>query len=159
MADESRLMRCHCLAHGRRTCRDLAEVLPRACRVVLDVIGQGFDHDEQARQEPLSPEARLASHQGQRPPLMDARQHGLDTQIDDHLVEPNSSLGKAIGSMRTHRQPLPRFLSIAGAPLENNVAERVVQRCLRQRNNSLFDKTPPSASLASVLTRLMATGL
>ena len=157
VADESRLMRCHCLAHGRRTCSDLAEVLPRACRVVLDVIAQGFDHDEQARQEPLSPEARLAYHQGQSPPLMDERKHGLDKQIDDHLVEPNSSLGKAIGSMRTHWQTLTRFLSMAGAPMENNVAERVLQLFLRQRKNSLFYTTPQSASLASVLTSLMAT--
>ena len=109
VADASRLMRCHCLAHGRRTCRDWAEVLPLDCRVGRDVIGQGFDHDEQARQEQRSPEARLASHQGQRPPLMDERQHGLDTQIDAHLVAPNSSLGQAIGSMRTPWQPLPRF--------------------------------------------------
>ena len=58
VADESRLLRCHCLAHGRRTCSDLAEVFPHACQVVLDVIRQVCDHDEQARKDPLSPEAR-----------------------------------------------------------------------------------------------------
>jgi hypothetical protein len=45
-ADELRLMRCHCLAHGRRTCSDFAEVLPHACQGVLNVIRQVFDHDE-----------------------------------------------------------------------------------------------------------------
>jgi hypothetical protein len=31
--------------------------------------------------------------------------------------------------------------------------------CIRQRNNSLLYQNPPSASIASVLTSLMATGL
>jgi hypothetical protein len=157
VADESRLIRCHCLAHGRRKFSDLAEVFPHACRVVLDVIGQVFDHDEQARQEQLSPEARLAYHQAQSQPLMEELKHWLDTQIDDHLVEPNSSLGKAIGYMRTHWQTLTRFLSIAGAPMENNLAERVLKLFIRQRNNSLFYKTPHSAYIASMLTSLIAT--
>jgi transposase len=157
VADESLLIRCHCLAHGRRKFSDLAEVFPHECRVVLDVIGQVFDHDEQARQEQLSPEARLAYHQAQSQPLMDELKHWLDTQIDDHLVEPNSSLGKAIGYMRTHWQTLTRFLSIAGAPMENNLAERVLKLFIRQRKNSLFYKTPHSAYIASVLTSLIAT--
>jgi hypothetical protein len=60
VAAESRLIRCPCLAHGRRKFRDLAAVFPPECRVGLDVIGQGFDHDEHARQEALSPAARRA---------------------------------------------------------------------------------------------------
>ena len=63
VAQEAALIRCHCLAHGRRKCSDLAEVFPHACQVVLEVLRQVFDHDEQARQAQLSPEARLASHQ------------------------------------------------------------------------------------------------
>ena len=97
VADESRLIRCHCLAHGRRKFSDLAEVFPHECQVVLEVMRQVFDHDEQARKEQLSPEERLAYHQTQSQPLMDGLKGWLDQQIDDHLVEPNSALGKAIG--------------------------------------------------------------
>jgi hypothetical protein len=157
VADESRLMRCHCLAHGRRKFSDLEAVFPQECQVVLDVIRQVFDHDEQARQAQLSPEARLAYHQAQSQPLMEERKGWLDKQIDDHLVEPNSSLGKAIGYMRTHWQTLTRFLSVKGAPLDNNLAERLLKLCIRQRKNALFYTTPHSASIASVLTSLMAT--
>jgi hypothetical protein len=63
VAQEAALIRCHCLAHGRRKFSDLAEVFPHACQVVLEVLRQVFDHDEQARQAQLSPEARLAYHQ------------------------------------------------------------------------------------------------
>ena len=100
VADEARLIRCHCLAHGRRTCSALEAVFPHECQVVLDVISQVFDHDEPAREDQLSAAARLADHQAHSPPLMDELKRWLDKQIDDRLVEPNSSLGKAIGYMR-----------------------------------------------------------
>jgi hypothetical protein len=157
VADESRLIRCHCLAHGRRKFSDLEEVFPHECQVVLEVIRQVFEHDEHARADQLCPEARLAYHQAQSRPLMDGLQRWLDTQIDDHLVEPNSSLGKAIGYMRNHWGTLTRFLSVPGAPLDNNLAERALKLFIRQRNNSLFYRSTHSAYIASVLTSLIAT--
>jgi transposase len=159
VADESRLIRCHCLAHGRRKFSDLEEIFPHECRVVLEVISQVFDHDEQARLAQLSPEARLAYHQAQSQPLMDGLKRWLDTQIDEPLVEPNSALGKAIGYMQKHWETLTRFLSVPGAPLDNNLAERALKLFIRQRNNSLFYKSTHSAYIASVLTSLIATCL
>ena len=157
VADESMLIRCHCLAHGRRKFSDLEEVFPHECQVVLNVIRQVFDHDEQAREDELSPAARLAYHQAHSQPLMDELKGWLDKQIDDYLVEHNSALGKANSYMRAHWQTLTRFLWIPGAPMENNLAERVLKLFIRQRNNSLFYKTPHSAYIASVLTSLIAT--
>ena len=61
--------------------------------------------------------------------------------------------------MRTPWQTLTRFLSGKGAPIDNNLAERVLQRGLRPRTNSLCYKSPHSAAIASGLTSLMATGL
>ena len=157
VADESMLIRCHCLAHGRRKFSDLEAVFPHECQEVLQVIRQVCDHDEQARADHLSPEARLAYHQAQSQPLMDKLKRWLDQQIDDHLVEPNSSLGKAISYMQTHWETLTRFLTTPGAPIDNNLAERVLKLFIRQRKNSLFYKNPHSAYIASVLTSLIAT--
>ena len=159
VADESRLIRCHCLAHGRRKFSDLEDVFPQACQVVLRVLSQVFDHDEQARKEQLSPQARLAYHQAQSQPLMEALKTWLDTQMADHLVEPNSALGKAIGYMQKYWATLTRFLSVPGAPLDNNLAERALKLFIRQRNNSLFYKSTHSAYIASILTSLIATCL
>ena len=159
VTDEAMLIRCHCLAHGRRKFRDLEEAFPHACQVVLEVIRQVFDHDEQAHQDQLSPEARLAYHQTQSQPLMDGLKRWLDAQMDEHLVEPNSALGKAMAYMQSHWDTLTRFLSIPGAPLDNNLAERALKLFIRQRNNSLFYKNPHSAYIASVLTSLIATCL
>jgi len=157
MANEAAIIRCHCLAHGRRKFSDLAEVFPHECQVVLEVLSQVFDHDEQARKEQLSPEERLVYHQARSQPLMDGLKCWLDTQFDEHLVEPTSALGKAMGYMQRHWGTLTRFLSAPGAPLDNNLAERALKLFIRQRKNSLFYKSTHSADMASVLTSLIAT--
>ena len=157
VADASRLIRCHCLAHGRRKCSDLEEAFPHACQVVREVIRQVCDHDEHARKDQLSPEARLAYHQAQSPPRLEARKGWLDKQLDGHLVEPNSALGTAITSLQGPWKTLTRFLQLAGAPLDNHIVERALKLCIRQRNNALFYQNSHSASIASVLTSLMAT--
>jgi transposase len=159
VANESLLIRCHCLAHGRRKFSDLAEVFPHECQVVLEVLRQVFEHDAQARQEQLSPSERLAYHQRLSGPLMEGLHTWLHKQVDDRLVEPNSSLGKAIAYLQGHWETLTQFLQRDGAPLDNNLAERALKLFIRQRNNSLFFATEHSAYIASVLTSLIATCL
>jgi transposase len=155
--DETAVMRCHCLAHGRRQFSDLDDVFPVECQVVIDVLKQVFDHDEEARDKQMSPQARLAYHQEYSRPLMDELKRWLDKQFDDRLVEPNGSLGKAIAYMQGHWETLTRFLEIAGAPIDNNLVERALKLFIRQRKNSLFYKTEHSAYIASALTSLIAT--
>jgi len=154
---EGLVIRCHCLAHGRRQFSDIEELFPTECRVVLDVLKQVFDHDEEARDEQMSPQARLAYHQEYSQPLMDELKDWLDHQLEERLVEDNSSLGKAIRYMQDHWDTLTRFLQIEGAPLDNNLVERALKLFIRQRKNSLFYKSEHSAYIASVLTSLIAT--
>jgi len=155
--EEGLVIRCHCLAHGRRQFSDLAEVFPSECRVVIAALQQVFDHEEEARTQRMSPEARLAYHQTYSQPLMNNLKAWLDKQLEDRLVEPNSALGQAITYMQNHWKTLTRFLSIPGAPLENNVVERALKLFIRQRKNSLFYKSEHSAYIASVLTSLIVT--
>ena len=150
-------MRCHCLAHGRRQFSDIAEVFPVECQVVIDVLKQVFDHDAEARDQQMSPEARVLYHQAVSRPLMETRKRWLDPQLDERLGEPHSALGKAIASMQGHWATLTRFLEIAGAPLAHNLVERAVKLFIRQRQASLFSTTAYRASRARVLTSLIAT--
>ena len=77
----------------------------------------------------------------------------------DAIVSPNSSLGKACAYLLNHWQTLTRFLQVEQAPLENNIVERALKLAIRQRKNSLFYATDYSASIASMLTSLIATCL
>lgn len=90
---------------------------------------------------------------------MDGLKRWLEQQFDHRLVEPNSSLGKAMSSLLGHWETLTRFLSVPGAPLDNNTVERALKLFIRQRKNSLFYATEHSAYIASVLTSLIATCL
>jgi hypothetical protein len=158
-ADEAALIRCHCLAHGRRKFSDLEEVFPHECQVVLEALKQVFEHDEVARQQQMDARERLAYHQAYSGPMMAGLQDWLKKQGDDRLVEPNSSLGKALAYMQGHWETLTRFLHLPGAPIDNNLCERCLKLFIRQRRNSLFYKTEHSAYVASVLTSLIATCL
>jgi hypothetical protein len=159
VANEAVLIRCHCLAHGRRKFSDLEDVFPQECQVVLEALKQVFDHEEVARKEQMDGATRLAYHQEWSRPVMDGLKGWLNKQVDDRLVEPNSSLGKAIAYLQGHFETLTRFLQVPDAPLENNIVERALKLCIRQRKNSLFYKTEHSAYIASVLTSLIATCL
>jgi transposase len=103
------MIQCHCLAHGRRKVSDLEDVFPQECAVVLETLKQVDDHDEEARDQHMSPAARLAYHQDYSQPLMKGLKTWRQKQCDDRLVAPNSALGKAMSYLLGHWQPLPRF--------------------------------------------------
>jgi hypothetical protein len=155
--DEGALIRCHCLAHGRRKFAELEEVFPDECAVVIEALKQVFDHEEEARVQQMSAAARLAYHQHHSGPIMDGLKHWLEQQFEDRNVEPNSSLGKACTYLLGHWPTFTRFLEVAGAPLDNNTVERALKLFIRQRKNSLFYATEHSAYIASLLTSLIAT--
>jgi len=90
-ADEGVLIRCHCLAHGRRKFAELEDVFPQECAVVLEALAQVFDHEEEARRQQLNPTARLTYHQHASGPIMVALKHWLEQQFEERTVEPNSS--------------------------------------------------------------------
>ena len=93
-ADEAALIRCHCLAHGRRKFSELEETFPAECTVVIEAFKQVFEHDEAARLQQLTPTERLAYHQHASGPIMAALKSWLEQQFEERNVEPNSSWGK-----------------------------------------------------------------
>jgi transposase len=156
-AEETALIRCHCLAHGRRKFTEIEETFPAACEVVILALKQVFDHDEAARKTPMSAQDRLVYHQTYSGPIMTTLKTWMKKQFEEREVEPNSSLGKAFNYLLGHWETLTRFLHVPGAPLDNNTAERALKLLIRQRKNSLFYATDHSAYVASLLTSLMAT--
>jgi transposase len=156
-ADEAGLIRCHCLAHGRRKFTELADDFPAESAVVVDALKLVYDHDKQARDQQLSAQERLVYHQTYSEPVFTILKTWLEQQTTQRLVEPNSSLGKAIAYLVDHWTTLTRCVKEPGAPLDNNVAERALKLAIRQRKNSLFYATEHSAYIASVLTSVIAT--
>ena len=82
VANDAAVIRCHCLAHGRRKFSELEDIFPQECQVVIQALKQVFDHDDHARAAQMSPEARLAYHQASSRPIMDGLKTWLDQQME-----------------------------------------------------------------------------
>ena len=155
--DDDTLIRCHCLAHGRRQFTDLEEVFPAEARQVITVLDQVFEHEAVTRGQAMTPTERLVYHQAHSGPLLATLHEWLEQQFEDRLVEPNSSLGKAFTYLLAHWESLTQFLRVEAAPLDSNLVERALKLIIRQRKNSLFYASTHSATVASMLTSLIAT--
>jgi transposase len=72
-------------------------------------------------------------------------------------VEPNSGLGEAIEYMQNHWEKLTLFLSVPGAPMDNNTAERALKRAIIHRKNSLFYRSERGAHVGDAFMSLIYT--
>jgi transposase len=156
-AQEDALIRCHCLAHGRRKFTEIAEAFPSESAVVVQALKVVYEHDAAARSKQLSAAERLGYHQTYSAPVFTTLKTWLEQQTAQRLVEPNSSLGKAIGYLLEHWETLTQVVKVPAAPLDNNIAERALKLAIRQRKNSLFYASEHSAYIASILTSVIAT--
>jgi transposase len=96
------ILLANCMAHGRRQFVEVAANFPEACRYVLETLGSVYKYDAEARTAKLSPQDRLRFHQQHSEPLMKTLRDWMDAQFAQHLVEPNSGLGKAITYFLRH---------------------------------------------------------
>jgi hypothetical protein len=64
---------------------------------------------------------------------MQALTEWMEAQLAEHIIEPNSGLGKAIHYMLRHRTPLTLFLREASAPLDDNLVERALKKAVLHR--------------------------
>ncbi len=151
------ILLANCLAHGRRQFVDVAENFPGECRYVLEMLGQVYGHDAQARELGMTPDERLRLHQERSEPVMDKLHSWLGAQLAERRTEPNSGLGQAISYLLRHWQPLTLFLRQAGAPLDNNIVERALKRAVLHRKNALFYRTLNGAEVGDLFMSLIHT--
>src|SRR5271168_1016686 len=147
----------HCIAHARRRFVEVAASFPEDCRHVLETLGEVYHNDKVARQQELSAEERLRLHQEKSGPLLEQLKRRFVDQLAEHMVEPNSGLGEAIGYTLKHWDRLTMFLRVAGAPLDNNVCEQALKKAILHRKNSLFYKTQNDARVGDIFMSLIYT--
>jgi len=147
----------NCNAHGRRQFVELAEQFPEECRHVLEVIGEVYRVDDEARTRSLSPDERLAFHREHSRGAMIELRLWFRKQFRERSVEPNSSLGRAFSYMMRHWHKLTLFYRCPGAPLDNNVVERALKKSILHRKNSLFFLTLNGARVGDLFMSLIHT--
>ena len=146
-----------CLAHGRRQFVEVAANFPEECRYVLEMLGQVYGYDAEAREQAMTPVQRLQFHQQHSGPVMERLHRWLEMQLAERKTEPNSGLGKAITYLLRHWKGLTLFLREAGAPVDNNVVERSLKRVVLHRKNALFYRTLNGAQVGDLYMTLIHT--
>jgi hypothetical protein len=146
-----------CLAHARRKHVELAESFPAEVRFVLETLREVYITDARARHDGLTPDERLVLHQHESGPRMAALQQWMLAQLDQRLIEENSTLGAALLYMKKRWAELTLFLRVAGAPLDNNVCERALKKAILHRNNAYFYRTLNGAHVGDIFMSLIHT--
>jgi transposase len=146
---------CNCLGHGFRNFEELSDYFEEECIIIMRMLSQAFKNDELTRN--MNPENRLTYHQKHSQPVMDEANQYMTELLKEHLVEPNGELGKAIKYMLRHWEKLTRFLTVAGAPIDNNIVERALKIAIRNRKSAMFYRTTYSAGIGGMLTSLIYT--
>jgi transposase len=147
----------NCLVHARRNFVDLAENFPEESRLVIELLAKVYGQEKIVKDQNLTPAERLVHHQRESAPLMQELKNWCDGQIANKIVEPNSSLGKAIKYMQKHWDKLTRFLTAPGAPLDNNLCEQILKQAITHRKNSMFYKTENGAHVGDLFMSLIHT--
>ena len=146
---------CNCLSHGFRKFEELVDYCDSKCIFIIQKLSKVFEYDEMTNK--MSPEERLAYHQAHSKPIMDELEQYMRLLLTNKLVEPNSDFGRAIKYMQRHWVKLTKFLTVAGAPICNNIVERALKIAIRNRKASMFYKTEYSANIGGVITSLIYT--
>jgi len=154
---EFKMTLCNCLLHGRRGFVDVLESFPEPCRKVIQSLREIYRLEALARDQKLSDALRLAFHQEHSKPVMDDLHQWMQEQMSQKKVEPNSGLGQAISYMLKRWEPLTRFLSVPGAPLDNNLCERALKMAILHRKNSLSYKTLHGARVGDIFMSVIHT--
>ena len=116
------VIECNCNTHARRYFTDIVDDFPHECQyVIVEVFGEIYKNERETKEKMMSAIERLEYHQKNSGPVMDDFHIWLNQQIDENLVEPNSSLGKAIKYVLNHWEKLTRFLHVEGVPIDNNI--------------------------------------
>jgi hypothetical protein len=145
----------NCLSHGFRKFQDIVDYFPVPCVTIMKLLSQVYEHEEKTTN--MSDAQRLLHHQTHSGPIMALLKTYLQALFDEKLVEPNSELGKAIKYLQKHWPKLTRFLSVAGAPLCNNLLERSLKIAIRNRKSAFFYRTVYSANIGGMLTSIIYT--
>ena len=127
---------------------------------MLEVLGEVYKNDAEARKsaEAGSPEERLGFRQEQSGPPIDGLMAWFTEQFEEKKVEPTRAWARPSRTCRSLGEVNPvLFLRQPGAPLDNNVCERALNKAILHRKNSLFYKSERGAYVGDIFMSLIYT--
>jgi len=148
---------CLCLSHGRRNFYDFLPEREKECHYILHLFGKIYFHDKIAKERGFTDEERLHFHQKKSLKIVKKLRRWCLKMFYLKKIEPNEGVGEAIQYLLNNWKGLTQFLRVAGAELDNNIAERLLKRAILHRKNSLFFKTRIGAYVGDIVMSLVET--
>lgn len=146
-----------CNAHARRQFVDVFSHFPDEVGWVLEQYKRIWQHEDETREQQMTPEQRRDYHRAHSLPVMESIRVWGHEQLNNHHVETNSGLGKAIRYFDNHFDGLSGFCQHPSAQLDNNRMEQQLKLIVRNRKNAGFYKTAIGAHVGDIITSLIAT--
>jgi transposase len=139
----------HCWAHVRRKYIEADEQHPGKCSTVLDLIGQLYEIEAEARGKP--PDEVLALRREKSKPIVLAIQKwALEAE-----TLPESGLGRAIAYMGALWDGLRVFLDNPSVSLDNNGTERALRGIVLGRKNHYGSRSVRGTEVAALFYTLI----
>jgi transposase len=151
------LIESNCLAHALVKFIDLESISPYDLSRPINDLTKVFENDEKT--QGMSDHDRLKYHQNHSKPILDKLKKWMQEQLDHNIVEPSGHFGKVLKYCLKHWHKLTRFLTVAGCPISNNKAERMLKIIIRLRKSSMFHKTEHGAEVCATLLSLIQTAI
>jgi transposase len=139
----------HCWAHVRRKFVEVDELHQGSCTEVLDMIGELYAVEREARDGPPEERARL---RGERSAAIVQRIH--DWALKQRAL-PESPLAKAIAYLGAMWEGLQRFLLDPMVPIDNNAVERALRGVVVGRKNHYGSRSRRGTEVAAILYSLV----
>lgn len=148
---------CHCNVHARRQFVEIRTHFAEDCSRVVEAFGKVYEVEAECRKAKVGPGERLRRHQERSGPVMEALRGELQQRMEQKEIEPNSALGGAVKYMMKRWATLTKFLRVAGAPIDNNAAERLMKSAILHRKNSLHYRTQRGAEVGDTFMTVIET--
>jgi transposase len=147
------ITRAGCWSHSRRKFVDAEKVAPEIAREAVDLIGDLFRVERQAKD--FSVEQRLALRRDKSVPVLAKLREKLLEWKEQQL--PKHPMAEAINYALNQWAELNVYCSDGAVPIDNNVSEREMKRVVLTRKNSLFVGNSRGGRTAAILASLTST--
>ncbi|MGA3093631.1 MAG: IS66 family transposase [Terriglobales bacterium] len=147
------ITRAGCWSHCRRKFVDAEKVAPEMAREAVDLIGDLFRVERQAKD--FSGEQRLALRRDKSAPVLAELREKLLGWKEQLL--PKHPMAEAVNYALNQWAELNVFCDDGAVPIDNNVFEREMKRVVLTRKNSLFVGNARGGRTAAILASLTST--
>jgi transposase len=147
------ITRAGCWSHARRKFVEAEKTAPEMAREAVDLIGQLFALEKQAKDGSVA--ERLALRQTQSVPVLAELRRKLLTWKEQLL--PKHPMAEAVNYALSQWEELSVFTADGAVPIDNNVSEREMKRVVLNRKNSLFVGNPRGGRTAAILASLTSS--